>query len=175
MKKIISLVCLLYCVPIFAQSTTADKAQVLNVMEKYVQTIACQLEKIKSENIVNMTTSLDFTDVYYVLWWGDIGCAAGASTMTANITAVEKNKWMKFDYNVSVYPVLEDEVYYKLNPRFIENLQRISENKMEIISSEIDPSTFNHPGRKYRYIFQRSERGAKWVLKNKIFISNTIR
>lgn len=169
--KSVFIVCLLNCMTVSAQHTGNEKTQVLNVVKKYAQTIACQLEENKSKKVLNMTTSSDYTDVYYVLWWGDIGCAGGSYTVTANITEVRKNSWMDFNYNISVKPVLNEEVYYRLNPRLIEDLKRISDNKIEIISSENDLSLVNHTDRKYRYIFQRSESGAEWVLINKILIT----
>ncbi|MEG1411255.1 MAG: hypothetical protein RSD36_15565 [Terrisporobacter sp.] len=170
-KNTVFMVCLLNCITVSAQSAENDKAQVLNVIKKYTQTIACQLGENKSKKVLNMTTNEDYTEIYYVLWWGDIGCAGGTSTVTANITEVRKNKWMDFNYNVSVSPVLEEKVYYELNPRFIEDLKRISDNKIEIISRDNDPSTINSPGKKYRYILQRNEIYGKWVLKNKFLVT----
>lgn len=170
-KRAVCILCFLNCSPVYAQSAETDKIQVLNVMKKYIQTIACQLEENKSKKIINMTTNLDDTDVYYVLWWGDVGCAGGVATITANITEVRKNKWMDLNYNVSVNPVIEEEIYYNLNPRYIEDLKRISENKIEIVSSDYSQASSRFPDRKYRYIFQRSESGAKWNVVNKILIT----
>ena len=170
-NKILAIIAFLHCIPAFAQTNANDTVQVLNIMKKYVQTIACG-STVQAKNIIDMTNSESDPPIYYVLWIGDIGCSGGSGTTTANITAVEKNRMMDLGYAVSVYPILEDEVYYGLYPLYIESLKKISDHKIQIVSSEPVNEYSNHPRKKYKFILQSSENNAKWRLVNKILVPN---
>lgn len=67
-------------------------ARVLEVAQKYQSSIACATSEAATQPVLELfpyTTPQDREEVQYaVLWSGDIGCAGGTGTSSANITVV---------------------------------------------------------------------------------------
>ena len=163
--KMAIILSILHSIPVFAQSQSLaeDKAQVISVMKKFGDAVACGYEFI---SMINIKSSQDREQSeYYVLWGGDVGCAGGNASYTKNITSVQRDRWIA-DFTVSLYPVLEDKVYYNLNVRFIESIKKINENHIEIISLVHDDIDGLHsPSRKTKFTLKRSpDSDSKWKI-----------
>lgn len=91
----------------------ADERSVANVVKKYSEAIACQIQEVqyqknqyKSVKVLQGDKELGgLGDIYVVYWEGDVGCAGGNGTVTPNFTVVEQNGFS------SVPPVVV--TYYK--------------------------------------------------------------
>jgi len=169
--KILTVFAFFQCLPAFAQSNINDTVKVVSIMKKYAETVSCGYD-IQPKNVVNMTHSQDIDNpIYYVLWQGDIGCSGGSGTTSMEITSVEKNRLMDSGYIVSVYPVLDENVYYELNPRFIESLKKISDDQIQVITwLPVNDGELNYPSKKVKFILKRTERNAPWRIINRTLI-----
>jgi len=169
--KILTIFALFQCLPAFAQSNINDTVKIVSIMKKYAETVSCGYD-IQPKNVVNMTHSQNIDNpIYYVLWRGDIGCAGGSGTTSMEITSVEKNRLMDSGYIISVYPVLDENVYYELNPRFIESLNKNSDDQIQVITwLPVNDEELNYPSKKVKFTLKRTEQNAPWEIVNRTLI-----
>lgn len=77
----------------------ADERTAANVVKKYSEAIACQIQEVqyqknqyKSVKVLQGDKELDgLGDIYVVYWEGDVGCAGGNGTVIPNFTVVEQS------------------------------------------------------------------------------------
>jgi len=77
----------------------ADERTAANVVKKYSEAIACQIQEVqyqknqyKSVKVLQGDKELGgLGDIYVVYWEGDVGCLGGNGTVVPNFTVVEQN------------------------------------------------------------------------------------
>lgn len=166
-----------------------EKLQVLAVVKKYAETIACSTsfeleEGVPRENLTGVNDVFlvkrnfdkygSYESLYYVLWGGDVGCYGGSATSNTLLTAVSRDSLSKpllvtthdvFEQN---FPVGSDTG--ELNTRFIESFNMTSPTRIEIISSNYADEKFggsvdvgqNMPPNKFRYTFTYDNSGVEY-------------
>ncbi len=160
-----------------AESELERKAKVLNVMKMHAESIACEtdfekpLESLLSNVIKIQNTSpyeFDESSTYYVLWAGDLGCQGGSGSMSYHISEVGKILTRQ-PYLVQNNNPFGDDIFAKINHRFISKIDTPGKDKIVIFSHEhAEGDSNNFPSLEYKYILTYKD--SKWDLTEKIYL-----
>ncbi|KQX00133.1 hypothetical protein ASC84_19075 [Acinetobacter sp. Root1280] len=154
-----------------AASEPQDKQKVFNIVKEYSKLVSCMSSFEKDSDIGKPTTIKDVHTVeyekdsksFYVMWYGDMGCAGGSGTMSGFVSevAIYGGEWKP-------YTIQSDTAFgsdLDMNFRFIESLKKINSNKFEIISWDYADDKYggkdggnNFPANKFKYVVER----VKW-------------
>ena len=83
---------------IASSAMSADERTAANIVKKYSETIACQIQEVqyqknqyKAVKIIQGDKELGgLGDLFVVYWEGDVGCMGGNGTVVPNFTVVEQ-------------------------------------------------------------------------------------
>lgn len=171
-------VCLLAATPAFSQSKTEadEKIAALTVLKKYSETVSCitNFEEEKSvrkflKNVYTIERNEENGSVtYFILWHGDIGCQGGSGTNSAMISEVSRS-YGSGPLIVQNNDAFGEDFSEKINMRFIEKIQQVSDSRFLVVSSEFgDHDANNFPSWKYQYTVDKI--GFQWKVTNKKFL-----
>ncbi len=153
-----------------AESEFEQKAKSISVLKKYTETVACgtDFEERPLEDFLKHTFTAVEGHSYYVLWYGDIGCAGGSGTSSFYISEVGRDTETR-PFLVKELNAFGDEFEKEVNSRFIEDVIMISSNHFSVISSEFSENDSNNfPSLKFRYELKRANGwGSNWKVTNK--------
>lgn len=162
-----------------AASELFEKNQALAVVKNYANAIACGTSFQKDESgkihassddvyIIEYGVKDYLHNEFYVLWWGDQGCAGGSGTYYAQLTKV--NKWTKTGPYVVTgeYPFGED-VDKHINYRFISEFKQLSANLFKITSGKFAEDDSNAGPSLQDAILVENQEGIGWkVISSKV-------
>lgn len=152
---------------VHAGSELEEKIQVLKVLKKNTETVACNTNFEESQSLepfLKNTYAIqrdDYEATYYVLWVGDIGCAGGSGTTSWHISQVSRSNYAGF--LVQNHTALGSDPSLKFNFRLISDLQKINANKLVLTSADYDEKDANCcPSLNYEYTLEREDDYADW-------------
>ncbi len=153
-----------------AESELEQKAKVISTLKKYTETVACgtNFEESPLEDFLKYTFTATEGHSYYVLWFGDIGCAGGSGTSSFYISEVGRDTETR-PFLVKELNAFGSEFAKEVNSRFIEDVIKISSNHFSVISSEFSENDSNNfPSQKFRYELKRTDEwGSDWKVTSK--------
>jgi len=148
-----------------AATEVQEKAQVLNVIKKFVEATSCSITSISLNNIYTVEYSKSSSS-YYVFWGGDIGCGGGNGNFGRYVTEVYRSSSTlgKFvidvvekDGRLSHLYAFDDTIVYD----YIASIKKINTNRFEIISWEHADQKWGgqdegkFPANKFKYILDK--------------------
>jgi hypothetical protein len=144
-----------FSVAVIATSTfAADERAAANVVKKYSEAIACQIQDVKyqrnqykSVKVLQGDKELGgLGDIYVVYWEGDVGCNAGNASVTPNFTVVEQNGFS------SVSPVVVTDYKFPLLDMVLLTDFSVKNEKLLINGLTYGPNDQQHnPSKKVSY------------------------
>jgi len=171
MKKFLSLIVFTcFISQVNAETELVEKAKVLSVLKKYSETVTCDtnfegqdsLEPfLKDVYTIERDTEIG-TAVYYVMWYGDMGCPGGSGTPSFFISEISRYRDSN-PFLVQNNEAFGDDFSKKVNSRFIESVKKTNPNYFIVVSSEFAEGDGNSfPSMKYEYTVQRQGQWSPW-------------